>query len=59
MLGASRPRATGRRVAARLDDDTFVEPVGKAMVTNEEDNHDIVSIDIASHVVTSLYGRRV
>src|SRR5919201_5502652 len=30
-------RAKGRRLV--FDDDTFVEPGGKALVTNEEENH--------------------
>jgi outer membrane protein assembly factor BamB len=47
-------RAKGRRLV--FDDDTFVEPGGQAVVTNEEDNHDILSIDIRSHAVTNLYG---
>lgn len=40
-----------------FDDDTFVEPGGKAIVSNEEENHAILSIDIATHRVTLLYGR--
>jgi hypothetical protein len=47
-------RALGRRLV--FDDDTFVEPGGKALVTNEEDHGDILSIDIASHRVTRLFG---
>lgn len=47
-------RAQGRRLV--FDDDTFVEPGGKALVTNEEDNHDILSIDIKTHAVTRLFG---
>jgi outer membrane protein assembly factor BamB len=39
-----------------FDDDTFVEPGGRSLVTNEEDNGDILSIDIASHRVTRLFG---
>src|SRR5437764_6537170 len=48
-------RALGRRLV--FDDDTFVEPGGNALVTNEEDHGDILSIDIATHRVTRLYGR--
>jgi hypothetical protein len=47
-------RAKGRRLV--FDDDTFVEPGGKALVTNEEDHGDILSIDIATHRVTRLFG---
>ena len=49
--------ATVRRgVALVFDDDTFVEPGGKALVTNEEDNGDILSINIKTHRVTKLFG---
>ena len=48
-------RARGRKLV--FDDDTFVEPGGKALVTNEEDHGDILSIDIASHRVSRLFGR--
>jgi outer membrane protein assembly factor BamB len=47
-------RAKGRRLV--FDDDTFVIPGGKALVTNEEDHGDILSIDIATHRVTRLFG---
>ena len=47
-------RAQGRKLV--FDDDTFVEPGGKSLVTNEEEHHDILSIDIATHRVTVLYG---
>ncbi|HJQ51445.1 MAG TPA: hypothetical protein VJ838_13110 [Gaiellaceae bacterium] len=47
-------RAKGRRLV--FDDDTFVEPGGKTLVTNEEDHGDILSIDIATHRVTRLFG---
>lgn len=46
--------AKGRRLV--FDDDTFVEPGGKALISNEEDHQDIVSIDIRTHAVTRLYG---
>ena len=47
-------RAKGRRLV--FDDDTFVEPGGKGLVTNEEDHGDILSVDIATHRVTRLFG---
>ena len=47
-------RAKGRKLV--FDDDTFVEPGGTALVTNEEDHGDILSIDIATHRVTRLFG---
>ena len=47
-------RARGRELV--FDDDTFVQPGGQALVTNEEDNGDILSIDIATHRVTRLFG---
>jgi outer membrane protein assembly factor BamB len=50
----ARDRAVGRQLV--YDDDTFVQPGGKALVTNEEDHGDILSIDIASHRVTRLFG---
>jgi hypothetical protein len=55
----SFPTARDRKLGRQLvfDDDTFVEPGGKALVTNEEDHQDILSIDIATHRVTRLYGR--
>jgi hypothetical protein len=47
-------RAKGRHLV--YDDDTFVEPGGRALITNEEDHQDILSIDITTHAVTNLYG---
>jgi hypothetical protein len=47
-------RAKGRQLV--FDDDTFVEPGGQALVTNEEDHGDILSIDIATHRITRLFG---
>ncbi len=41
-----------------FDDDTFVQPGGKAIVSNEEENHDILSVNIKTHRVTVLYGHR-
>jgi outer membrane protein assembly factor BamB len=45
-----------RGVHLVFDDDTFVEPGGKALITNEEDHQDILSIDIKTHTVTNLFG---
>jgi outer membrane protein assembly factor BamB len=52
------PTVHDRRLGRHLvfDDDTFVEPGGRALVTNEEDNQDVLSIDIHTHAVTNLYG---
>jgi hypothetical protein len=47
-------KTQGRQLV--FDDDTFVEPGGKALVTNEEDHGDILSIDIKTHRVTRLFG---
>ena len=54
----SFPTARDRRLGRQLvyDDDTFVEPGGKALITNEEDHQAILSIDIKTHAVTNLYG---
>jgi hypothetical protein len=43
-------------VHLRFDDDAFVAPGGKAIVSNEEDADTIVSIDIASHARIHLFG---
>lgn len=48
-------RARGEHLV--FDDDTFVQPGGKALITNEEDHQDILSIDIKTHRVTVLFGR--
>jgi hypothetical protein len=50
----ARDRARGIHLV--FDDDTFVEPGGKALITNEEDHQDILSIDIKTHQVTNLFG---
>ncbi len=50
----AQDRKLGRHVV--FDDDTFVEPGGTALVSNEEDNQDILSIDVKTHRVTRLYG---
>ena len=45
-----------RGVHLRFDDDAFVAPGGDAIVSNEEDAHTIVSIDIRTHARVHLYG---
>jgi len=50
----ARDRALGRTL--QFDDDTFVEPGGTAIVSNEEEAHTILSVDIATHRVRHLYG---
>lgn len=49
-------RDLARGVHLYFDDDTFVEPGGKAIVSNEEEAHTIVSIDIKTHARVHLYG---
>jgi hypothetical protein len=44
----------GRRLF--YNDDTFVEPGGRALIANEEDNHAIVEIGLTSHSLTLLFG---
>jgi hypothetical protein len=51
----ARDRARGARVF--FDDDTFVEPGGRAIVSNEEDANAIISVGIATHRQTYLFGR--
>jgi outer membrane protein assembly factor BamB len=51
------PSARDRGVRLYFDDDTFVEPGGTAIVSNEEENHTILSVNIATHRVAHLYGR--
>jgi hypothetical protein len=46
--------AAGRKLY--FNDDTFVEPGGKALIANEEDNDDIVQIGIADHSLQVLFG---
>ncbi len=46
--------ASGRHLF--YNDDTFVEPGGRALIANEEDNHAIVEIGIADHSQTLLFG---
>ena len=50
----ARDRARG--VKLFFDDDTFVEPGGKAIVSNEEDDQTIVSVNIKTHRLTHLFG---
>jgi outer membrane protein assembly factor BamB len=49
-------RDLARGVHLNFDDDTFVEPGGKAIVSNEEEAHTIVSINIRTHARVHLYG---
>jgi hypothetical protein len=46
--------AAGRKLF--FDDDTFVEPGGNYLITNEEDNDDIVQIGVANHSFQILFG---
>jgi len=46
--------AAGRRLF--YNDDTFVEPGGRALIANEEDNHAIVEVGIANHSLRVLFG---
>jgi hypothetical protein len=54
LFPTAADRAQGRQLV--FDDDTFVEPGGKALITNEEDHGDILSVDINSHRITRLFG---
>jgi hypothetical protein len=38
------------------NDDTFVEPGGKALIANEEDNHAIVQVGVFDHSLSVLFG---
>jgi hypothetical protein len=49
-------RDLARGVHLYFDDDTFVEPGGKAIVSNEEEAHTIVSVNIRTHRRIHLYG---
>jgi hypothetical protein len=49
-------RDIARGVRLFFDDDTFVEPRGKAIVSNEEDKLTIVSVNIATHRIRHLAG---
>src|SRR5579884_1846547 len=46
--------AAGRKLF--FNDDTFVEPGGRYLIANEEDNDDIVQIGIADHSLQVLFG---
>ena len=39
-----------------FDDDTFVQPGGEWLVSNEEDNDDIVEINLRTHQLKRLFG---
>jgi hypothetical protein len=49
-------RDLARGVHLNFNDDGFVEPGGKAIVSNEEEAHTIVSVNIRTHARTHLYG---
>jgi hypothetical protein len=46
--------AAGRKLF--YNDDTFVEPGGRSLIANEEDNHAIVEVRIADHSLRVLFG---
>ncbi len=46
--------AAGRKLY--FNDDTFVEPGGRYLIANEEDNHAIVQIGIQTHQLQILFG---
>jgi hypothetical protein len=46
--------AAGRKLF--FNDDTFVEPGGRYLIANEEDNHAIVQIGIQDHELQVLFG---
>jgi hypothetical protein len=52
------PSAADRRAGRRLyyNDDTFVEPGGRALIANEEDNNDIVAVSLVDRSVHVLFG---
>ena len=52
---AAADRAAGRRLF--YNDDTFVEPGGKALIANEEDNNDIVEVSLVDRSVHVIFGR--
>ncbi len=49
-------RDLARGIHLNFNDDAFVEPGGKAIVSNEEEAHTIVSINIRTHARVHLYG---
>ncbi len=52
------PSAADRRAGRHLyyNDDTFVEPGGRALIANEEDNNDIVAVSLVDRSVRVLFG---
>jgi hypothetical protein len=50
----SNDLAAGRRLV--FNDDTFVEPGGRALIANEEDNHAIVQVNLADRSLHVLFG---
>jgi hypothetical protein len=46
--------AAGRKLY--FNDDTFVEPGGRYLIANEEDNHAIIQVGIADHSLQVLFG---
>jgi hypothetical protein len=48
--------AAGRKLF--FNDDTFVEPGGKYLIANEEEDHAIVQIGIADHSLQILFGHQ-
>ncbi|MGH2833063.1 MAG: hypothetical protein ACRDK2_09840 [Solirubrobacteraceae bacterium] len=54
----SYPNAADIAAGQRLyyDDDVFVEPGGAALISNEEDNNDIVQVDLADRSLHVLFG---
>lgn len=46
--------AAGRHLY--YNDDTFVEPGGKALIANEEDNNDIVQVNLADRSLHVIFG---
>ena len=49
-------RDLARGIHLNFNDDGFVEPGGKAIVSNEEEVHTIVSVNIRTHARVHLYG---
>ncbi|HEY4412951.1 MAG TPA: hypothetical protein VGN06_08135 [Gaiellaceae bacterium] len=49
-------RDLAKGVHLNFNDDGFVEPGGKAIVSNEEEAHTIVSVNIKTHARVHLYG---
>jgi hypothetical protein len=49
-------RDLARGIHLNFNDDGFVEPGGRAIVSNEEEAHTIVSVNIRTHARVHLYG---